>query len=82
MIKTAGIVRKVDELGRVVIPVEVRRVLGISKFSGLEIYVDNEMIILKKYVPGCTFCGNIEVVKKVNGKNVCASCLKKLHKLA
>jgi len=58
MMKATGIVRKVDELGRIVLPIELRRTLGIDEKDPLEIYVDQEKIILKKYEPACVFCGN------------------------
>ncbi len=74
MLKSTGIVRKVDELGRVVIPIELRRTLGIDEKDALEIYVDNEKIILKKYEPACVFCGNAENVQIFKGKNVCKEC--------
>ncbi|MHB1126075.1 MAG: AbrB/MazE/SpoVT family DNA-binding domain-containing protein [Bacillota bacterium] len=74
MIKSTGIVRKVDELGRVVIPIELRRTLGIDEKDALEIYVDHERIILKKYEPACVFCGNAEEVHNFRGKNVCREC--------
>lgn len=72
--KSTGIVRKVDELGRVVIPIELRRTLGIEEKDALEIYVDNEKIILKKYEPACVFCGNAADVKVFKGKQVCKDC--------
>ncbi len=72
--KSTGIVRKVDELGRVVIPIELRRTLGIDEKDALEIYVDNEKIILKKYEPACIFCGNADNVQHFRGKNVCKEC--------
>lgn len=76
MIKSTGIVRKVDELGRVVIPIELRRTLGIAEKDALEIYVDHEKIILKKYEPACVFCGNAEDIANFHGKNVCQECMK------
>ena len=75
MLKSTGIVRKVDELGRVVIPIELRRTLGISEKDALEIYVDGERIILKKYEPACIFCGNAERVTHFKGKIVCSECI-------
>lgn len=72
--KSTGIVRKVDELGRVVIPIELRRTLGIDEKDALEIYVDSEKIILKKYEPACIFCGNASQVTHFKGKNVCKEC--------
>lgn len=75
MMKSTGIVRKVDELGRVVIPIELRRTLDIEEKDSLEIYVDGEKIILKKYQPACIFCGNAQDVQNFKGKNVCHGCL-------
>ncbi|MGI6685382.1 MAG: AbrB/MazE/SpoVT family DNA-binding domain-containing protein [Bacillota bacterium] len=72
--KSTGIVRKVDELGRVVLPIELRRTLGIDEKDALEIYVDSERIILKKYEPACIFCGSAEDVQNFKGKNVCREC--------
>lgn len=72
--KSTGIVRKVDELGRVVIPIELRRTLGIDEKDALEIYVDAEKIILKKYQPACVFCGDATDVQHYKGKLVCRSC--------
>lgn len=74
MMKSTGIVRKVDELGRVVIPIELRRTLGIAEKDSLEIYVDAEKIILKKYEPACIFCGNAGNVIHYKGKIVCSEC--------
>ncbi|NLW17313.1 MAG: AbrB/MazE/SpoVT family DNA-binding domain-containing protein [Firmicutes bacterium] len=76
--KSTGIVRKVDELGRVVIPIELRRTLGIDEKDSLDIYVDGEKIILRKYEPACIFCGNADNVLNYRGKNICEACLKQL----
>lgn len=78
MLKSTGVVRKVDELGRVVIPIELRRTLGIDVKDSLEIYVDSERIILKKYEPACLFCGNADNVKHYKGRLVCAECIKEM----
>ncbi len=82
MMKSTGVVRKVDELGRIVIPIELRRTMGIEEKDALEIYVDNEKIILKKYEPACIFCGNAEEVQNYKGKNICRSCLIDIAKQA
>jgi len=74
MMKATGIVRKVDELGRIVLPIELRRTLGIDVKDPLEIYVDQEKIILKKYEPACVFCGNATNNQLFHGKNVCREC--------
>ena len=77
--KPTGIVRKLDELGRVVIPIELRRTLGIGEKDPVEIYVDGERVILKKYQPGCVFCGQADgIIGGVNGKKVCGDCFRKL----
>ena len=73
--KSTGVVRRVDELGRIVIPIELRRTLDIAEKDALEIYVDGEQIILKKYEPDCIFCGDARDVINYRGKNICKSCL-------
>ena len=79
---STGIVRKVDELGRVVIPIELRRTLSINEKDALEIYVDTDKIILRKYEPtcSCVFCGNADNVTQFRGKNICSDCIKEMHK--
>lgn len=77
--KSTGIVRKVDELGRVVIPIELRRTLDIAEKDALEIYVDGDKIILRKYEPACIFCGNAQDVENFKGKNVCRHCIELLQ---
>lgn len=79
--KATGIVRKVDELGRIVLPIELRRTLDIEIKDPIEIYVDGDYILLKKYEPACVFCGNAKNVSNVKGKNVCADCLKEMKSL-
>lgn len=76
--KSTGIVRKVDELGRVVIPIELRRTLNIGEKDALEIYVDGAQIILKKYEPACIFCGQAKEVTTFKGKNICPACIEEL----
>jgi len=78
--KSTGIVRKVDELGRVVLPIELRRTLDIAEKDALEIYVDGSTIILKKYEPACIFCGDAKDVTTYKGKNICPNCMKELRK--
>lgn len=76
--KSTGIVRKVDELGRIVLPIELRRTLDIAEKDSLEIYVDGASIVLKKYQPACIFCDDAKGVINFKGKNVCPHCLKEL----
>lgn len=76
--KATGIVRKVDELGRIVLPSELRRVLNINIKDAVEIYVSGESIILKKYMPACIFCDSADEVSTFKGKNICKKCLEQM----
>lgn len=77
--KATGIVRKVDELGKVVIPKELRRTLDIQENeTSLEIYTEGSSIIFKKYERGCVFCGEAKETTKFKGKHICKTCLKDL----
>jgi transcriptional pleiotropic regulator of transition state genes len=79
--KSTGIVRKVDELGRIVLPADLRKSLDYGIDEPLEIFVDDDKIILKKYNPTCLFCGSTENTVKYKEKLVCAECAKKLAEL-
>lgn len=79
--KSTGIVRKVDELGRIVLPIELRRTLDIEVKDALEIYVDGNQILLKKYEPACVFCGNAKDVVHYKNKNVCKNCIQEMRGL-
>ncbi len=80
--KSTGIIRRLDELGRVVIPIELRNKFNISEKDPIEIYVDGTNIILKKYESNCIFCGNTKNLNEYKGKQICTSCLKKLNNLS
>ncbi|MED4732067.1 AbrB/MazE/SpoVT family DNA-binding domain-containing protein [Aneurinibacillus migulanus] len=79
MIHEMGIVRKIDNLGRIVFPIEVRNKLGIQIGDSLEIFMDDEKIVFKKYAPGCLFCDFISEIVQYKGKKICASCLEELR---
>ena len=79
--KATGIVRKLDQLGRIVIPKELRKTMDMNSLDSLEIFVDGSDIILRKYQPTCIFCGDAKDVVQIEGKNICRSCLKKIQKL-
>jgi len=79
--KATGIVRKVDELGRIVLPMELRRTLGINKEDPVEIFVDGSNIILRKYEPACIFCGSAVDVSLIHSKNICRSCVEEIKVL-
>jgi len=78
--KALGIVRKVDELGRIVLPVELRRTLDIGEKDAIEMFVDDQSIILKKYEPSCIFCGEARNIIDYKGKNICSECMEELKK--
>jgi len=79
--KSTGITRQVDELGRFVLPIEIRRALDIQIKDSLEIFTDDDRIILKKYQPACIFCNDADDVVYFGGKRVCKKCLADLKKL-
>lgn len=79
--KSTGIVRKVDELGRIVLPIEMRRTLDIGEKDALEIYVEGSSVILNKYKPSCVFCDATKDITVFKGKNICPKCLKELKEL-
>ena len=81
MIKSTGIIRRVDELGRVVIPIELRNKFGIIEKDPIEIFVDGSSIILRKYEPNCIFCGSSKNLLEYNEKLVCKKCADKINKL-
>ena len=76
--KSTGIIRKVDDLGRIVLPIELRRVLDIAERDELEIFMENDRIILQKYEPACIFCGSSRELISYENKNVCRSCIKRM----
>ena len=79
--KMTGIIRKVDDLGRIVLPIELRRALDIAERDELEIYMEDDRIILKKFEPACVFCAFDKNLIGYHGKNVCQDCIRKITKL-
>lgn len=78
--KSTGVVRKLDNLGRIVVPIELRKTMGIEIQDSLEIYTEGDQIILKKYHPGCIFCGESRNVLLYKNKMVCQKCVNDLKK--
>ena len=76
--KSTGMVRMVDHLGRIVLPIEIRKTMDIKEKDPIEIYTDENKIILMKYHPACVFCNNADNVVYFNGKRICEDCLKKI----
>ena len=79
ILKSTGIVRKVDELGRIVLPIELRRTLDIAVRDELEIYLDDDKVVLKKYEPSCAFCASSRNLVTYRGRNVCMECIRHLN---
>lgn len=78
--KSTGIVRKVDELGRIVLPIEIRRTLDIAVRDELEIYSDRDKIVLQKFEPSCIFCASSNDLVTYHGKNICQECIRNMSK--
>ena len=79
--KSTGIVRKVDDLGRIVLPIELRRTLDILEKDELEIYLDYDRVVLKKYEPSCVFCAGICRLVTYRGRSVCMDCIQNLNEI-
>ena len=79
--KATGNLRKIDGLGRIVIPMEIRNKLEIAENDPLEIHVEGSSIVLRKYEPDCTFCGSSRNVVEYKGKNVCEKCISELKNM-
>ncbi len=78
--KSTGIVRPIDDLGRIVLPIEIRKTLSLSPKDSVEIFIDENRIVLQKYQPGCIFCGNHEDLTYYKNKLVCRECVESLHR--
>ena len=78
--KTTGMVRNLDKLGRLVIPKETRKVFDINEGDPVEIFTDGDKIVLRKYNPGCHCCGNVGDLKEVMGLKICPNCLEEFSK--
>lgn len=77
--KSTGVVRSLDKLGRIVLPIELRRVLDLKETDCLEIFTEGEQVILKKYCPACIFCGEAKNVINYKGKNLCSKCINEIQ---
>jgi transcriptional pleiotropic regulator of transition state genes len=77
--KSTGIVRHIDELGRIVVPKELRKKLGIAACDPVEISSEGDKIILTKYSPVCHFCGSTENISEFKEKSICAECIKEIR---
>ena len=78
--KSTGIVRKIDELGRIVVPKEIRKVNDINEGDAMEIFVDGESVILRKYQPACVFCNEARETISYKGKKICNKCLEDIKR--
>ena len=79
--KSTGVIRKLDDLGRIVIPKELRDTLNLLTRDSLEIFKEKDKIILSKYEPGCKFCGEIDGTYIFKGYKICNNCFEKIRKL-
>ena len=76
--KSTGVVRKIDELGRIVLPMSLRTTFDIKEKDSLEIFTEGNKIILQKYQPSCIFCNNADDVVLFEGKRLCKACIEKI----
>ena len=72
-------IRKIDELGRLVLPIEIRQTLDIKEKDSLEIYLKDDGVFIKKSIPSCVFCNSTTKLKKFSEKNICIDCIKQLN---
>ena len=79
--KARGIVRRLDDLGRIVLPIEMRRSFDLAEHDRVEICMEDDSIILRKYEPNCLFCGTAKDLKEYRGKQICAKCAQSIGKL-
>ena len=77
--KATGIVRRIDELGRVVLPIELRRTMNLEVRDPVEIFMEGESIVLRKYEAACLFCGGGHQLTTFRGKQICGDCLRQLR---
>lgn len=79
--KSTGIVRELDSLGRIVLPKSLRRIYDLNEKDGLEIFTEGDMLILRKYTPFCVFCGSSDGIENYRGKNICRNCMDEISDL-
>ena len=79
--KSTGLVRKIDALGRIVLPIELRKHMGIATGDDIEIFVEGKRIVLEKYDPSCIFCGGSDGLADYNDQCICAACREKIAQL-
>lgn len=76
-----GITRGLDSLGRIVIPMSIRKMLNITNDDTLEVYTEGDKIIIKKYEPFCVFCGSENEISDCEGKKICKNCINKIKEM-
>ena len=79
--KSTGVVRRIDDLGRIVLPIEIRKNLNIENRDAVEIFIDEDKVVLKKYEPACIFCASAKRLVTFHERNICRDCVKKLAEL-
>ena len=78
--RTPFLIRRVDDLGRIVIPVELRKMMQLESGQTVTLSIEADTLVLRRFVPGCVFCGITEQLSVFEGKNICAVCLRRLGK--
>lgn len=81
--KSTGIVRPIDKMGRIVLPMETRKMLNLTQEgASVEIYTDNDMVILKKYTPACIFCNSADNLIEYHGSKICENCINEMQRMS
>lgn len=78
--RSLGMVRRIDELGRIVLPIEIRRMMELNPGEGVEIFSEKNRVILQKYSPACIFCGEADEIISYKDKKICRKCYEELRK--
>ncbi len=78
--RSLGMVRRIDELGRIVLPIEIRRMMELNPGDGVEIFSEKDRVVLQKYAPACIFCGEADEIITYKGKKICQKCFDELSR--
>ena len=78
--KSTGIVRSIDKMGRIVLPMETRKLLSLTQEgAAVEIYTEDDMVVLKKYTPACIFCNSADDLIEFHGAKICRNCINEMN---
>ncbi len=79
--RATGVVRRVDQLGRIVLPKKLRKEFEFNEKNDIELLIDGDTIVLRKFMPSCVFCNTRDDVNVYKGRNICEKCMDELKDL-